>query len=102
MKPTFNDEQRARVDAISHEIWDFLKSLEPDQVKVYNTADTDNVVKEVAEPMGMGKFLQKMRDSELRGYYNPKKSRFVIDPLDGTMCSYEDPFELFAILRRFY
>lgn len=101
MKKIFSDAQREQMATILNEMWQFVENLEEGQIKRYSNHYPNEVAK-LAEEMGSEKFFSVLRDSELRGFYNPKHSYFIVDPFGNTFYSYEDFYELFAILRRFY
>lgn len=101
MKSIFTDAQRKQMETILNEMWEFVEYLNVDQIKKYSNHYPKEVAK-LAEEMGAEKFFSVLRDSELGGHYNPKHSFFVVDPFGNRFYSYNDVYELFAILRRFY
>lgn len=101
MKPTFTEQQRKAMDDISTAIWDFLHTLEPGQIRKYNSHYPDGLA-ELANEIGMEKFLIQMRDSELAGTYTPVKPLMIYDSFSRRFFSYDGPWELFAILRMLY
>ena len=101
MKRFFTDEQRNEMDDILSKMWKFMESLDKDQIRVYSNFDPQRIAK-LAEEMGVENYIQVLRDSELSGYYNPKLPNFVVNPTNTRFISYDDVYELFTILRRFY
>ena len=98
MKPILTEQQHEQFDALSKTICEFVKTL---NLKVYSTMQYDYMA-ELANEIGMEQFLYSLRDSQQRGYYNNSHIRFVYNPLNKTLYSFDTPLEPFAILRNFY
>jgi hypothetical protein len=100
MKTFFSDAQRAERNEILNKMWRFLQDLEEGQLKRYSK-HYPNEVAQLAEEMGVENYIKVLNDSINRGYYNPKHSYFITNELRNTFYSYEDWYELFAILAKF-
>lgn len=100
MNSVFTEDQRSKMNEILRDIWGFMKSLNADQIKTYSNHFPEQIA-ELAEDMGVQEFIKVMHESEVNGCYNPRISNFVVNPSRTRFYSYDDTFELFAILRIF-
>lgn len=100
MKTIFNEEQRAEHRKALNAIWQFMENLSADEVKFYSNYNTKEI-ETLAQEMGFARFYETLRDSQLRGHYNPRKTFFIPNPSRTTFYSFEDPYEMFVILKDF-
>ena len=97
MKTILTQEQKREHRKVLGAIWNFMEDLEIEYFSNYDSKKIAGLAKE----MGFDRYLEVLRDSQLRGHYNPRKTFFIPNPSRTTFYSFEDSYEMFVILKDF-